>query len=30
MELQPTMVHTLKALVDCGVVTQEIIDGWND
>ena len=26
--LQPGMKHTLQALVDCGVVTQEIIDGW--
>ena len=30
LELQPTMVHTLKALVECGVVTEEIIAGWDD
>ena len=29
VNLQPGMKHTLKALVDCGVVTQEIIAGWN-
>jgi len=30
LELQPTMVHTLTALVECGVVTEEIIAGWDD
>lgn len=29
LNLQPGMKHTLKALVDCGVVTEEIIAGWN-
>ena len=30
VELEPAMVHTLKALVDTGVVTQEIIAGWSN
>ena len=30
VELEPAMVHTLKALVETGVVTQEIIDGWTN
>lgn len=30
LELQPGMVHTLKALVDCGVVTEEVIAGWSN
>jgi len=30
LRLQPTMTHTLNALVDAGVITREIIDGWTD
>lgn len=30
LNLQPGMKHTLKALVDCGVVTEEIIAGWGN
>lgn len=30
LNLQPGMKHTLKALVDCGVVTEEIIAGWSN
>ena len=28
MQLQPTMKHTLKALVSVGTVDQMTIDGW--
>ena len=27
--LQPTMKHTMKALVDCDLLTQEVIDSWS-
>ncbi len=28
--IQPTMKHTIKALLDCGVITGETIAGWNE
>lgn len=30
LTLQPGMIHTLQALLDCGVVTEEVIAGWNN
>ena len=29
MQLEPGMVHTIQALLDAEVITQEIINGWN-